>query len=143
MLVQSNGGFTYTPPENFHGQVTFTYRATDGGLNSELATASIEVTPVNDAPVAADDAFDLNEDQVFTAPLPGVLGNDEDVEGDDLSATLMTAPLNGVLDLQSNGEFSYTPDLNFAGEDSFVYLANDGELDSSPATVYLTVRAGE
>ncbi len=69
----------------------------------------------------------------------GVLGNDTDVEGDALRAVLVSGPAHGSLSLKADGTFSYTPDANWNGTDSFTYKANDGSLDSAPATVTITV----
>jgi large repetitive protein len=72
-------------------------------------------------------------------PATGVLGNDSDVENDLLSAVLVTGPAHGSLILNGNGSFTYTPDANYDGPDSFSYKANDGDLDSNIAVVELTV----
>ena len=69
----------------------------------------------------------------------GVLGNDTDVDGGALRAVLVSGPAHGSLSLKADGTFSYTPDANWNGTDSFTYKANDGSLDSPPATVTITV----
>src|SRR4029450_4493428 len=97
---------------------------------SNVATAAITVTAVNDAPVAAGDAFSTAEDTVLTVPAPGVLGNDADPDGDPLTAVLVSGPGHGSLTLNANGSFSYTPAADFAGSDSFSYRASDGTLTS-------------
>lgn len=94
----------------------------------------------NTAPVSADDApgaFD--EDTQLNVPAPGVLGNDTDADGDALQALEVSAPLNGSLALAADGSFAYTPDADFAGQDSFTYRATDGEESSGIATVRLDV----
>jgi VCBS repeat-containing protein len=72
---------------------------------------------------------------------PGVLGNDEDVEGDALTAALVSAPAHGTLTVNPNGSFNDSPDGDYIVSDSFTYKANDGSLDSNTATVSLTVTA--
>ena len=67
----ANGSFTYTPAANYHGSDSFTYRASDGTLTSNLATVTITVTGANDAPVAADDAYSTAEDTALTVAAPG------------------------------------------------------------------------
>ena len=57
------GKILYTPAANFHGPDSFTYRGTDGSLDSNLATVSVTVTSVNDAPVAFDDTKAVAEDE--------------------------------------------------------------------------------
>ncbi len=70
-----------------------------------------------------------------------MLVNDTDFDGDSLTAILDTGPTNGTLELFADGSFTYTPNLDFSGEDTFTYVANDGLFDSEPATVEITVNA--
>jgi Bacterial cadherin-like domain len=135
MVLQSDGTFTYAPIPNFNGQDSFTYRVTDGTATSNLATVTINVTPVNDAPVALPNAY------VTTGPIlssnRSVSGNvptdtpadfDFDVDGDSLTAVLVDPPdkhNNGVFVLNSNGSFSYRAN-RLAGTDSFSYYVTDG-----------------
>ncbi|HVK08484.1 MAG TPA: Ig-like domain-containing protein, partial [Gemmataceae bacterium] len=141
LTLNANGSFTYTPNANFNGTDSFTYRASDGSLTSNLATVTITVSPVNDAPVADNDSYTTNEDTPLTVAAPGVLDGDTDVDGDQLTVTLVAGPANGSLTLNSNGSFTYTPNANFNGTDSFTYRANDGAANSNTATVTLTVNA--
>jgi VCBS repeat-containing protein len=125
------GGFTYTPNANFFGSDSFTYQAYDSGGPSNVATVTITVTPVNDAPVANSEEFFGTED---AAPVSGnVLVNDTDVEGTALTATLVTLPQYGTLAFNSNGSFTYTPNPNFYGSDAFEYRISDGELTATNA----------
>ena len=140
LSFNANGSYTYTPPANFHGTVSFDFKANDGTVDSNTATVTITVTPVNDRPVATDDAYDTDEDTTLNVAAPGVLGNDTDVDGDPLTASLVTGPTHGTLTLNADGSFGYVPNLNFHGTDSFTYVANDGLLASTPpATVTITV----
>jgi VCBS repeat-containing protein len=139
LTLNEDGSFTYTPEENFCGEDSFTYKAYDGALYSNVATVTITVTPVNDAPVAEDDTYTANEDTPLVVPAPGVLGNDSDVEGDHLTAVLVSGPSHGTLTLNPNGSFTYTPAENFFGTDSFTYQAYDGVAYSNVATVTITV----
>jgi VCBS repeat-containing protein len=141
LTLNANGSFSYTPATNFAGGDSFSYRASDGTLTSNVATVAISVTAVNDVPVAAGDAYTTAEDTVLTVPAPGVLGNDADPDGDPLTAVLGTGPSHGSLTLNANGSFSYTPAGNFAGGDSFTYRASDGTLTSNVATVAISVTA--
>ena len=68
-----------------------------------------------------------------------VLENDIDIDGDDLTANLITDVTSGTLDLNLNGSFNYSPNENFTGTDSFTYKANDGFVDSNEATVTITI----
>ncbi len=139
MTLNANGSFSYTPAADFAGSDSFSYRASDGTLTSNVATVAISVTAVNDVPVAAGDAFTTAEDTVLTVSAPGVLGNDSDPDGDPLTAVLGTGPSHGSLTLNGNRSFSYTPTADFAGSDSFSYRASDGTLTSNVATVTIGV----
>src|SRR5207249_6090059 len=111
--------------------------ANDGLLDSNVATVSLTIRPMNHAPVAANDSFTTDEDTALTVTAPGVLGNDTDVDGPVLTAVVVTGPSHGTLALNANGSFTYTPAANFNGPDSFTYKANDGQADSNVATVAL------
>src|SRR5213075_444116 len=139
--MTTNGGFTYFPATNYVGSDSFTYQANDGALNSGIATVSITVTGVNDAPVAVDDSYTTPEDTQLTVIPAGVLANDSDVDGDTLSAILVSQPAHGVVTLNTNGGFSYLPATNYLGSDSFTYQAHDGTADSGIATVSITITA--
>ncbi|MDH3793206.1 MAG: cadherin-like domain-containing protein, partial [Rhodospirillales bacterium] len=141
VTLNTDGSFEYIPDANLNGPDSFTYVANDGALDSNIATVAITVTPVNDAPVAVDDAYATDEDVVLNVAAPGVLGNDTDADGDPLSAVLDVGPANGTLALNGDGSFTYTPNANFNGPDSFTYHANDGAADSNIATVAITVNA--
>ncbi|MCH8292918.1 tandem-95 repeat protein [Candidatus Poribacteria bacterium] len=130
---------TYTPNLHFNGSDSLTFKANDGIADSNLATVSITVISVNDAPVAVDDADSVDEDNILTVAAPGVLTNDTDVDGDALTAVWVSGPANGTLTLNADGSFTYTPNANFNGTDSFTYKANDGALESNVATLAITV----
>lgn len=133
LTLNADGSFTYMPDGDFFGADSFTYLANDGELNSEsAAVVSLSVPePPNEGPVARDDDFG---EQYQGA---NVLANDLDANGDPLSAVLETPTRNGELQLNADGSFQYTPDLGYAGPDSFTYRASDGEFLSEPATVSL------
>lgn len=139
LTLNADGSFTYVPNANFHGADSFTYKASDGTFDSAPATVRITVNPINDAPIAHDNAYSVDEDTTLDVAAPGVLGNDDDVDGDSLRAVLVSGPTNGSLGLNADGSFTYMPNGNFNGADSFTYSANDGTLDSAPATVAITV----
>ena len=100
---------------------------------------SLAVRPLNSPPDAADDSYTVDEDGVLVVPMPGVLGNDVDVDGESLHAVVVSDPLHGTLVLNPNGSFTYMPHANYFGADTFTYLAGDGTLLSGDATVTLTV----
>jgi VCBS repeat-containing protein len=141
LTLNPNGSFSYTPAADYAGGDSFSYRASDGTLTSNVATVTLTITGANDAPVAAGDAVSTAEDTALTVPAPGVLGNDADPDGDPLTAVLVSGPSDGSLTLNGNGSFSYTPAADYAGGDSFSYRASDGTLTSNPATVAISVTA--
>lgn len=98
--------------------------------------------PQNTPPIAADDEYTVNEDTVLTVPaVQGLLANDSDSEGDTLTATLVTPPANGQFVLAADGGFTYTPNLNYNGTESFTYVASDGSASSNVATIIIIVEA--
>ncbi|MEL7637979.1 MAG: Ig-like domain-containing protein, partial [Anaerolineaceae bacterium] len=133
---------TYTPALNFVGEDSFTFTANDGTVDSDMAVVNITVTEVNDAPVAVEDAYTVDEDTVLTVLVAdGVLDNDSDVDGDPLTAVLVSDVSNGTLVLDDDGSFVYTPDENYFGSDSFTYKASDGTLESDTVIVTITVNS--
>jgi uncharacterized repeat protein (TIGR01451 family) len=98
-----------------------------------------EVTVLNVPPVAAGETYTVSPGSVLGVPVPGVLANDTDLNGDALSAIEVTGPTSGTLALEADGSFAYTPTAGFVGVDAFTYIAHDGAADSNPATVTLTV----
>jgi VCBS repeat-containing protein len=141
LTLNADGSFVYVPTTNFFGVDTFTYRATDGSLNSAVVTATITVSAVNDAPVAANDPnYAIAEDTTLNVNAAlGVLANDSDVDGPTLQAVLVTTTTNGSLTLNANGSFVYVPTASFFGTDTFTYEASDGSLPSTVATATITV----
>jgi hypothetical protein len=104
----------------------------------------ITVTDVNHAPLAVNDAYTTPQDTTLTVSAPGVLENDDDPDGDTLTALLDSGPTSGTLDLAANGGFVYTPTVDFVGVDRFTYIARDGAAGAltDTATVVITVTRG-
>ncbi len=132
----SDGSFTYAPSANFDGVDSFTYRATNGVETSSLATVTITVNPVNDAPVAKDDSVIALKNTPINID---VLQNDSDVDGDLLSVQSFSQGGNGTVAKNGDGTLSYTPQIGFVGIDTFTYQAYDGSLPDE-ATVTVDVR---
>ncbi len=137
LALNADGSFIYTPTLNWNGTDVFTYTASDGAL-TDTAVVTIDVSSVNDGPVAADDAYTTTEDVSLVVAAPGVLANDIDPDADPLTAMLSVPPTHGTVTLNADGSFTYTPDLNYDGADAFTYAASDGELTDT-ATVSLTL----
>lgn len=126
---------TYTPNTNANGSDSFTFRVNDGSLNSGTATVSINITPVNDAPVANSQSVTTLEDTAKAVTLSG-----SDVDGDSLTYTIVAQPTKGTLS-GTAPNLIYTPNANYNGSDSFTFRVNDGTVNSSTATVSITVTA--
>ncbi|ELU9055247.1 tandem-95 repeat protein, partial [Vibrio parahaemolyticus] len=130
--VNPDGSVTYTPNDNYVGKDTFTYIVTSGGV-SESTTVNVDVTPVNDAPVAKDDTATTQEDTAVTID---VLPNDTDVDGDKLSIQSASVPeAQGKVEIV-DGKLVFTPAENFNGDAEITYTVTDGELtDAAKVTV--------
>ncbi|MCS0409000.1 tandem-95 repeat protein [Vibrio diabolicus] len=132
VIVNNNGTVTYTPDDNYVGKDTFTYVVTSGGV-SEFTTVEVNVTPVNDAPVAKDDIATTQEDTAVTID---VLPNDNDVDGDKLSIESASVPKEqGTVEVV-DGKLVFTPAENFNGDAEITYIVTDGQLtDEAKVTV--------
>ncbi|QUJ66489.1 tandem-95 repeat protein [Photobacterium sp. GJ3] len=140
VTVESNGAVVYTPAANFSGEDQFTYRVKDDlEAWSNIATVTMTVQAVNDAPVANADQATTQEDTPVDI---AVSGNDSDLDGTlDLNAIqIQTPPQMGQLQDLGNGSLRYTPDENQSGNDSFTYTIADNEGSASNvATVSVIV----
>ena len=136
LVLNTDGTFDYTPDLNFNGQDSFVYELSDGNGGTAQATVTIDVTPVNDPSVAVADSYITDQGVVLNVDAQsGVVANDIDVDGDVITASLITDVTNGTLVLNADGSFGYTPNGGFVGQDSFVYAVPGG----AQATVTLTV----
>ncbi len=138
--LNADGSFSYTHDSSETLTDSFTYQATDGMATSTVATVTITITPVNDAPVANNDNYPVNEGGTINYAAPGVLANDTDSDGPAMAAVLVSGPAHASsFVLNANGSFIYVHDGSETTTDSFTYKANDGSLDSNVATVFITV----
>src|SRR5439155_1597813 len=116
----------------------------DGQADSAPATVSITVTPVNDPPgtsgtVVADDSYTTPEDTTLTVIAPEIVRASCRESGDPLTAIVVSNPTHGSLTLNYASSFTYTPAPRYCGSDVCTYNVNDGQADSAPATVSITV----
>ena len=138
----SGSNVVFTPSSNFNGTVVFTYTISDG-ISSSSASVTVIVSAVNDGPpVANDDTYNTPEDTRLTVSANGILANDTDIDGDALTALLVTGVSHGALSLNPDGSFTYTPATNYNGSDSFTYRARDGSSTGNVATVTINVTPG-
>jgi hypothetical protein len=145
LLNNGDGTFNYTPDLNFNGSDSFVYQICDSGspVLCDTASVTVIVDAVNDPPVANDDSASTPEDTAVTVD---VAANDSDLDGNlDPTSTNNTCascsePSNGSLVNNGNGSFTYSPDLDFNGLDSFVYQICDTELlcDTGIVTISIT-----
>lgn len=139
LTFNSDGSFTYTPTGGFTGIDSFTFTANDGTATSDPATVMIDVG--NAAPIADDQEFTGNEDELLTAT---ILASDSNA-GDTLTFMTMSQPASGELRSfnMATGEFTYLPARDFVGEDSFIVQVSDGRGGTDTATITLTIACPE
>ncbi|MDP3913016.1 MAG: Ig-like domain-containing protein, partial [Bacteroidota bacterium] len=138
VIINANGTFTYTPEANYFGGDQFVYQVCDNGtpVACDQATVYLLIMPVNDDPVAFDDFNTTNEDTPVSGNVS--LNDIPSVNGGNVW-TIVTAPSNGSVVLNTNGSYTYTPDDDFNGTDTFVYKVCDIDGDCDQAIVTITV----
>ena len=137
VTINANQTLTYQPAANYFGTDQFTYQVSDGRGGTATATVDLTVSAVNDAPIGFGNQLTLNEDSSRSDRAAGV-----DPDGTPVIFQLLTPPANGTLQFDgSNGNFTYTPNPNFFGIDSFMFVVNDGIQNSQPARIDLTVNS--
>jgi LysM repeat protein len=145
-----NGEVIFAPDLNFHGTATFAYTVTDQYGVSSISSATLEISAVNDAPVAQDDSVSSDEDIGLIFTQAQLLANDTDVDvatdGQVLSISRVGQAQHGTVWLDAQGNLRFVPDVNYHGPAQFTYwvsdgLAADGAGAETPATVNLTIAA--
>ncbi len=132
-LTGSGSDLVYLSEWGFSGTDRFTFKANDGSTDSSVGTVTIQVTPVNQAPIAGAFSAVTDEDTAVSLTLMGV-----DLEGSALTYKVVRPPDHGTL-MGDGGRREYVPKFDFNGTDSFTYRVNDGELDSGLVTVSIRV----
>jgi cysteine-rich repeat protein len=133
----TDGVVSYTPASNYNGNDVIRYAVDDGHGNTATATLRITVDPVNDDPVAIQDALAVAED---TGGSLDVAANDQDIDGDALTVIAVTQPAHGSAAF-SGSVVSYLPGPDFNGDDAFDYTISDGHGGQASATVFVSVSA--
>jgi hypothetical protein len=150
--TQSDGSqrITFVPDANFHGTATFDYTVSDVHGGTSVATAVVNLSAVNDAPVVAGEVATVDEDLTLVFTSRDLLANDTDVdvatEGQFLRISRVGAATHGVVTLDAQGQVHFTPDANYHGPAQFTYWVSDGPVANGagaevPATVSLTILA--
>jgi len=132
----SAGTYTYSPKVNYNGSDSFTFTSSDGTL-LDTAKVSLTINAVNDSPLAFEKIFSTNEDTEYSGSVSGF-----DVENDMLTYNILTKPSNGTVSITNSslGTFTYSPTINYNGDDSFTFTASDYNY-SDTATVSITIIA--
>ncbi|EJN03643.1 Ig-like domain-containing protein [Phyllobacterium sp. YR531] len=122
VVMRPDGSYTYTPNANFNGTETFNVRVDDGKGGFTIVTVTVNVSPVNDAPVGSDTEVTTDEDTPISGTLPPVT----DADGDPITYGVGSQPENGTVTVNPDGTYTFTPNPGFSGEDSFTYTVSDG-----------------
>ncbi|WP_022952041.1 DUF1566 domain-containing protein [Leucothrix mucor] len=125
---------TYTPDANYAGSDTFTFKASDGELDSTSGLVSLTISPQNDPPVSSTVTVSTAHNEAVDINLIAT-----DVDGDALTFEIVQGPESGTLSALTNGVVSYTPGTVYTSSDTFTYLANDGTVNSETARVTVTI----
>jgi VCBS repeat-containing protein len=137
VVIDPDGGFTYTPTGGYVGGDSFTYCVSDGLATSDPATVTLDVTDT--PPAAAAASYQVLHDRTLRIDPAMILANDSDPENDPLTFRIVDGPTHGALDPNGDGTYTYTPDAHYVGGDAFTYVANDGWADSNVAAVVINV----
>ena len=132
------GAFTYTSTVGFTGDEVMLYYVNDGRDDSGYSTITITVgevavDPINNAPTSSGGSVSVVENTSISGQMVG-----SDPDGDDITFAA-TNTSNGTLSWNAGGSFTYTPNTNFVGTDSFTFTSSDGELSSNISTVTITI----
>ena len=128
----------YNPNANYNGTDTFTFKANDGALDSNVGTVTMNVNPTNDPPTAQNVGVVTRENVPVALTLSG-----SDIDpGTSLTYIISSQPSNGTLITSDNINFIYTPNTGYIGLDGASYVANDGETNSNTANILISVIAG-
>ena len=133
--LNPDGTITYVPAADYNGSDSFTYQAGDGHGGEATATVTVSITAVADPPVARPDAYTTDEDQPLNVGGAGVLANDTDPDGGQLTAVLVAPPAHGTLSLEANGRFLFTPAADASGVETFSYKVTNGITESEIVVV--------
>jgi VCBS repeat-containing protein len=138
LVLSGDGAFIYIHDGSEITGDEFTYKANDGAMDSNVVTVTIPIQTDREL-VATGDSYTVARGDTLNVKAPGVLANDTNDGQSPLSAVLVTNVRHGSLVLSGDGSFVYTHDGSPTNSDSFTYKANDGNLDSNVATVFIAI----
>ncbi|MGN6134024.1 MAG: beta strand repeat-containing protein, partial [Aureliella sp.] len=140
LTLTANNSFAFSPNSGFTGTQTFEYTLT-AGSQTDTATVTITIAGGNSQPIAQNDTIPATEDQAVSGNVLANNGNgaDSDPDNDLLTTVLLTTPAHGSVVLLADGNFTYTPNQNYTGSDSFKYRLLDSYGGVAVATVTLNV----
>lgn len=138
--LHADGSFTYVPDAEFTGRDEFAYRVSDGE-DSAIGRVIVDVASSgNQRPIAVGEAYAIAEDSVLdTRQLESLLANDVDPEGQPLSLVVLQPPQTGMLEVLPEGHIRFVPERNAVGDVNIPYAVSDGELESLPVEVRITL----
>ncbi|EMB9232687.1 tandem-95 repeat protein [Vibrio alginolyticus] len=131
-----DGTYSFAPNENFNGDVNFTFDVSDG-TDTTSANIDVSVTPENDPPVAGSTSYTVHEDNSITISDEQLLANSSDIEGDVAISSVSYSGSDGVLEINSDGTYTFSPNENFTGDVSLdvVVVDEDGAVDTTTAGI--------
>ncbi|MFH0294095.1 tandem-95 repeat protein, partial [Vibrio alginolyticus] len=131
-----DGTYSFAPNENFNGDVNFTFDVSDG-TDTTSANIDVSVTPENDPPVAGSTSYTVHEDNSITISNEQLLANSSDIEGDVAISSVSYSGNDGVLEINGDGTYTFSPNENFNGEVSLdvVVVDEDGAVDTTTAGI--------
>ncbi|WP_102418391.1 tandem-95 repeat protein [Vibrio cyclitrophicus] len=133
-----DGSYSFAPNENFNGEVNFSFDVSDG-TDTVSANIDVSVTPENDPPVAGSTSYTVNEDNSITISDAQLLATSSDIEGDVSIDSVTYSGSDGVLEINGNGTYTFSPNENFSGEIALDVVVTDEEGATDATTAGITV----
>jgi len=136
----STGAYTYTPADDATGMDVFTFKANDGNADSNVASVTVTISPVDDSPIAPNGTLIVIQNTPCDSVLPA-----SDVDSTQLTYSIVNQGTRGtvVITNASTGEYTYTPETDQLGEDAFTFKVNDGTSDSNTGTIDVSIITGD
>eukprot|EP01029_Cantina_marsupialis_P015205 TRINITY_DN3326_c0_g2_i2.p1 TRINITY_DN3326_c0_g2~~TRINITY_DN3326_c0_g2_i2.p1 ORF type:complete len:1809 (-),score=254.23 TRINITY_DN3326_c0_g2_i2:33-5192(-) len=137
--INGDGTYTFSPNENFNGEVSLDVVVTDEDGATEATTAGITVLEVNDPPIAGSTSYSVNEDEVITISSEQLLANSSDIEGEVAIDSVNYTGADGIFTDNGDGTFSFAPNANFDGDVSLDVVVTDEDGATTATTASIDV----